>query len=542
MAELLVETNPKAIPAATLANFTAEPPELEPDKTEKRIPIKRGWYFGRTISFSYGQNCIEMATVSFGLRGLRLIDCQKQYLLKLENEEKLFDQLSLAIAEYLRQYANRYTRICVCLTGGRTAYRTFLMPRMTASQLTSAIIYEIRKQLPFPVNDCHYDYRQVATLERNGQTFTKIALSAATKEVTEKALTPIERAGYPISFAYNAPEAVGQLLRYLPDFHHDRTYAMIWIGSQQTALCYFRGTELIFYNYSGLGSSIISGRSDVQRFDDFAQLMAAEVQNSLDYYAAQLSTGFDNQIYIHGDLAYSDELIQQMKSHLGFAFHRFPAEKLTFLSDEQKPSMSSLSASVNALAAAVTQYRIANLLPAEQIEKNTKRTTHRLALAGLMLLVLLLSGLGLGQYFSMKDLQVNLNSANQTLEQFKASDIAAKLNQVKADIVTRQQYLKTTVKQNAHVGLYLKELSLITPKEIRLNTLEADRRDATKPVWRFTGTAYSNGEPNELILATYVERLKQSPLFTDVQVERYRKRPTESGFELDFDIVAGSPL
>lgn len=517
-------------------------PLSSPANVERPIRIKRRWFVGRTIAFSINDQSIEMAVVSSRWRKIKLIDVQKQYIYSEADKLKRWSLITEAITDYLDEFHTRYSRICISLSGPETCYRTFLMPHMKAKQMASAVLFEIKKQLPFPVADGNYDYRPVSHLTRGDREMVKISLAAATKTFVRQVIGPVEQSGHNLALVYNAPEAVGQLLIHLPKFDPQLNYALICIEREQTLLSYYRGSDLIFYHYANLGSSIIAGRTDAQRFDDFAQLLATEVQNSLDYYAGHQSSHFSNELFIHGDMAYSDELINQMNAHLGYKFRRFPSEELDFVSRAQKVGLVSLSVSLQALGAAACSHRIANLLPAERIEQNQIRTASRLAIAGLTLFVLMLMMTWLGQVSSNRTTKENISAINQTIAQFQSSDIAAKLNQVKAELALERAYSNNSKEKSAHVGLNLKELSLITPREIHLQLIEIDRRDATNLSWRLVGTVISSSTPNEIILAEYVDILGHSQFFVSVSLERYRKKAIGNRFDMEFELLVRSAI
>lgn len=536
----IVQSDDKTVaPSAPLKDNA---PETGSANTEKPIAIKRRWFVGRTIAFSINDHSIEMAVVSSRLSQIKLIDTQKQYIPYDFDEIKRWALLSDAISEYLDEFSSKYTRICIALSGPETCYRTFLMPELKARQMASAVLFEIRKQLPYPVADCNYDYHPISHISRGDQAMVKISLAAATKNFVERILSSVEKTGRNLALVYNAPEAVGQLLRHLPEFDPERNYALIGIDREQTLMSYYRGSNLMFYHYASLGSAIIAERTDVQRFDDFAQLLATEVQNSLDFYAGHLSSNFSNQLFIHGDMAYSDELVNQMNSHLGFEFCRFPAEQLDFVSEAQKVGLTSLSVSLQALGAAACGHRIGNLLPQDRLEQNQARTTSRLAIAGLSLLTLVLLMTWLGLLSSNRTAEENVSAVNQTIEQFRSSEIAGKLEQVKAELALEQAYLNNSKEKSAYIGFNLKELSLITPGKIYLQLIEIDGRDKTNRSWRLVGTVVSSSTPNEIILADYVDILERSQFFSSVTLERYRKQAVDHGFDLEFELVARSVI
>ncbi len=58
-------------------------------------------------------------------------------------------------------------------------------------------------------------------------------------------------------------------------------------------------------------------------FEYFAESLASEIQNSLDYYSGQFASRFGSQLYIYGDLAYSDDLIELLDNRFELEFRAF---------------------------------------------------------------------------------------------------------------------------------------------------------------------------------------------------------------------------
>jgi len=144
-------------------------PAKEPKKsfttsplTESIIAPKRSRFNGRCLAFSIDQSSIQMAAVRHLFNSRKIIDIRKVYIPTIDTDENTKREfINQEILSFLDEHATRKSRVIISLSGNETSFRTFLIPQMKKSELDSAIKFEVKQQIPFPVEDCIYDYQPI---------------------------------------------------------------------------------------------------------------------------------------------------------------------------------------------------------------------------------------------------------------------------------------------------------------------------------------------------------------------------------------------
>ncbi len=514
----------------------ANPVSTRPVTVEKNLRPGRVRTFGRTLSFALNDDSVEMSAVYRLADRVSLLGIRKVYIPQDAKTEEAKDTFVVAtIEEFMREYGRKNCTISLSVSGPETAFRTFSMPKLKPKQLSTAIAFEIKKQLPFPVKDCYYDYRRISKVTSGETESLKISLQAATRRLVEKRLDPFTRLGYDVSHVYNAPDAIGLLLQSLPAFADDTSFALISIERDRSQIAYYRGSTLEFYHYCSLGSSYLSSYGQDSLLTGFSELLADEIQNSLDFYTGQFSTRFSNQVFIYGDMAYADELVELLGSRFGFDFLRFPTEHLKFLRGSEMSQDMALPVCLSALAASVCDSKIANLLPPERQADTRRRVVDRTAPFCLILLAL---GLLLNWIILRSGLQTShtyYGELTHNVETLRQSSVFVDYSNIKQQVEIDQSYLSKVAERPSYLGLNLKELSLLTPSTIRLLGLDLQGRQPSDNLI-LTGVVTTSDVPPEIILAEYIESLSKSAFYDNVTISRHNKKSVDDRFELSFTL------
>lgn len=506
------------------------------DAVERMLRPKRVRARGRWLSFAITADSIEMAAAHRRGTSTRLLEIRKVYATdNLVTRETRSDFISHTIEEFVQEFGGRSPRISLVVNGSETALRTFEMPLLSGSKLSSAIMFEARRRLPFPVQDCYYDYRLISKSKRLGKEYVRVVLLAATKRLIDEQLQYFERLSLPVAHIYVGYDAIGQLLPLLEEYRADSNFALINIERNGTHISYYRGGDLQFYHITSLGSSSLAGRSDASRFEDFADLLAREIQNSLDYYTGQYAMHFTNRVYVYGDLAYTDELVQLLRDQFGFEFLVFPNEGMRNVHFDAAVATSSPAVCLQTAAAVACPSRLPNLLPSKQLSVLKRQLQDRLAVAALVALVSVLGVTSFTQYHALGELKMKVDQAKTEVSAFERSDLFTNYRIAKQLIANNRSYLSKMHKAPSHLGLNFKELSRVTPKGALLRQLDFSPSRGGRDLV-LMGVIESKEMPPELILAEYVERLNNSAWYSDVTVDRHVKRTTDKTSELEFTV------
>jgi hypothetical protein len=264
--------------------------------------------------------------------------------------------------------------------------------------------------------------------------------------------------------------------------------------------------------------------------------LAAEIQTAIDFYTGRYSRSVSNRVFVYGDLAYGEDVIQGLKSGSGYSFERFPISKLKFLSEGNRRKFElDIPVSLPAFAAASCPAGMADVLPKElkRLHKAHRIGNHAKAALATLCLSLVVSWGLFHQAVEIK--QRELSGLDAQVNEFVNSEAYKTYNILKRQIAIDQTYLAAAIETPTFLSLNLKELTTLTPQEVRLIHLQFRPADPGSNMI-LEGNVYSDKIPPEIILAEFIENLASSPLFKDVEIIRHLKRDAKRGFEIDFSI------
>ncbi|RKX26396.1 MAG: hypothetical protein DRP45_03610 [Candidatus Zixiibacteriota bacterium] len=491
---------------------------------------------GRQLAFAVDDNAIQMAAATGNGFNNRLLDVRKTYIpSSLEDPDERRSFAANAINSFVERFGGRLTEISLILDGPDTALRTFSLPDMKPADLHSAVKYEAIRQLPFPSDDCLFDYRPVQRITTDSKRHLKIAVIASTKRLVQEQLALFDELGLEVAHLYHCQYVSGQILRFLRDFSHDTNYAMINIQRERCEIAYYHGYRLEFSHIGSTGSSFLANRSDPTMFEYFAEALATEIQNSLDYYSGQQSSQFSNNILVHGDLAYSEELIDRLSDRFGFAFQRFPVEHPSLIEGNEHQFHDTIPVCLSVTAAVTSSVVLPDLLPSERKERHRIHSVNRLGVASLVVLAGILGTFWLSETSSTHSVRSYQTNLLREVEAFKTTSTFVEYNRIKQKIASNQAYIDKTKEVPSCLSLNLKELSHMTPSAIRLRSMDFHAGSENENL-HISGVVTTKSSPPEVVLAEFVENLVASPFWENVKVDRYIKKRTKDGFSMEFDL------
>ncbi len=505
--------------------------------TESIILPEKNYFIGRCLAFSIDQSSIQMAAVNHIFNSRKIIDIRKSYIPIKDADENLkrifIDQ---EITAFLDEHATRNTKIIISLSGNDTSFRTFLIPNLNKKELASAIQFEVKKQIPFPIEDCIYDYQPIYKIADDKRVGLKIALHAATNKYIDRNLSYFKGHNIGVNSIVHSYYTGGQLLRCLPDFDNNISYTLLNIRNNTSEIAFYRGSFLEFFHISNNGTSMLGQTLNSTKMEYLAETLASEINTSLDFYTGQYRSSNLSKIFVHGDLSYSDDLIKLLVSKTNTEFERFPIEKLSFMQNQNFPALGTASVCLPALAAASCNVKMINLLPEKY---KTIRKIKRLDFTGRLVitaLVLLLTSCWWYFNDSIRMGKENNQSLYKQVENFRSSDAYHTYNLLKSRIVTTQAYLNKTLQDPSFLSLNLKELSLITKDGIHLTRFNYENKNTDNNI-TIQGKTISTTIPPEIIITEYIENLNASPYYKDVTLVRHSKNKLKNGFEIEFTLT-----
>ncbi len=508
----------------------------KPSFSIEKIRPKSSQLLGTAISFCIESHSMQMAAVRHWGRSKRVIDIKKEYFPKDTLGKKSRNEIILrAISDFIAENGGYGGTVSLAVSGPETTFRTFLMPRLRRGELDTAISFEVKKQIPFPFEDCTYDWRTIYRIERGESVNYKVALQAATKRFIREQLEPFEAQDIKVNQVSHTQDVIGEFLKHLAGFTEDKSYTLLNIGPKSTEISFYRGSTLEFSHATAVSSAMLGTFPEQTRYEYFAETIVNEIQTSLDYYAGQFSASLQDKIYVYGDLAYSRELLELLNTKSGIELEPLPVSTLRNLTVRNSEQVETIPVCLPALAAAACQSSLANLLPAEQKKSHIRVKAGVYAKVGLALLVIAfgLSWLTLRNRTSIAEQK--LAELNRQVVEFRNSEAFHTYNLVKRQIALDQSYLDLITQSPSYLALNLKELTRLTPDQITLIYLDYKPHPTDKNFF-LHGIVESEDIPPEIILAEYVEVLSDSPFYEDVSIIRHVKKTIKKKFQIDFQI------
>jgi Tfp pilus assembly PilM family ATPase len=503
----------------------------------RRLKPPRRYSFGRHLAFTVGEDSIQMATASHLGTKVMLLDVRKHYVTESDGdaENRRAQTIRKEIRRYVDEFGGPQSTIAVTLAGKETALRLMTLPRLHGSDLAAAVAYEAKRQFPFSVDDCWIDHQVIERITSETSKQVRASVMAATRTAVAEQLAPFQELGLRVDYVYHTQEVVGQLLRALADFKGDRDYMLVDIHRKRTEISYYHGGDLQFFHVSSLGSSFLASRADTTVFEYFAESLATELQNSLDYFGGQFSGQTAHEVFVHGDLAYTTELIELLSDRVGFTFKRFPVEQLKLPWAQGSSFETDIPVCLPTVAAAVNQTRAMDLLPEPLKERRLLRSIDRFGIAGLVLVALMATGQWVMMNSRLNSSRDSLAELQTQITEFQSSDLFSTCTQVESRVAANKAYLKQAQEKKSYLGLNLKEISYLVPSGIHLQTMEylTDNQNCNLSM---SGIVTSVDTPPEVILAEFVANLARSPFYDDISVDRNVKRQENREFVLEFNL------
>ncbi|UCC44860.1 MAG: pilus assembly protein PilM [Candidatus Zixiibacteriota bacterium] len=514
----------------------ADTEPARPSFSIHKIHPRQNHYLGTILSFSIDENSIQMAATRHLGKLRRILDIKKEYFPKERSSRRARQELLRnEISGFIDKHGGYGSKIALAVSGRETTFRTFLMPHLKRKELDTAIQFEVKKQIPFPIEDCIYGYRPIYRITKGGTTQYKIALHAATKRFIQEQMEPFEALGLKVSYVYHAQDVIGQFLRHLPNFDDDKNYTLLNIGLKSTEISFYKGATLEFSHATPVSSAMLGIHPEQTKYEFFAELIANEIQTSLDYYAGQYSVTAQEKIYVYGDLAYSDELLDLLNDRSGIELETMAVQRLGHLSSTNEAQTDDYPVCLAVLAGSTCQSSLPSLLPRERLaaQVEAKYSLYgRLAVAMLIVVLTLSWAMMRANLYSSEKALVELE---RQVNEFRNSEAYHTYNLIKREIAREQTYLEMTRQTPSYLALNLKELSHLAPSEVKLLYLDYNPELPAKNFY-LHGLVRSKEIPPEVILAEFVEYLSASAFYDDVRIIRHNKKFIDELFEIDFQI------
>ncbi|MFH2035795.1 MAG: pilus assembly protein PilM [Candidatus Zixiibacteriota bacterium] len=519
------------------AKIVEKTDKLDSSIKRHRLGKKANW--GRTISIRFDHSSLQLVAVKKSFKSTKLLNVTKIYIPKTcTTEEKCNEFITVEINRYIKQYRTKNTRYVLGISGQETAQRNITFPSLPKKELDNAVYWEGNKRIPFGLNNSYFGYHLVETSQAGKECTANISLMAVAKEIVDKKLELLQPLNITISSVYHELEALGYLIPFIEGYDPEKSYALINIKERSSEISFYKGDCLKFMNISSVGTNTLSDTPDNDtKFEFFTESLVNEIANTLDYYVGQFANTSADRVFVYGDLSYSEELINNLTDRFGMEFKKFPIDRLE---EEQKVGErfnTDLSVSLSGVALAYNNYALINFLPPYKIEQQKTHQIKRFSVAGMALLIFILIGIWSLMEKSNQAVAENIKDAKIQIENIHNSPTFVLYNQIKNRMAAERAFVDGLHHEPTYLNLNLKELSIITPKEILLTGFNLQKIEGENRLY-LSGKVASSDPPPEVILAEFIARLENSTFYNDISLKKHIKQIDHDKFIIDFVISA----
>lgn len=502
----------------------------------------------------------------------------------LSKDEDIF---VAAIRELIKDCDIRANRVVVAVSGPQVAIRRMAIAKVPSRELRDSIFWAIRKEIPISTDHFFFDYHIMDEAVAHDARKLDALIAAAESPLVDRVSRIMKKSGLRLDGVTTVPMALWNVQHALRVVSGQQPAVFLDIGRRATTFAFFHSGKLAFTReVFAAGQSLAAAFSDqantepvlpqeqkipalaeesketevsgakkeASGFDELSTSRSLdsqspalarllnEINRSLDYCQSRYPEAPLEPIYISGGVACTAGFDRLLAEGLGLEVQRLnPFSCLrpgnTFLG----PNLSEEVAPLYGIAVglALDDGRGINLLPEEQRTRTEITLDHCVLPAGVAAAAVAILMAALFGYYTAKS-----GSALKTFSDIQASyqslaklELAAtrQLTEQEEQLALNRRVLSYINHRASRAPAVMKEISLITPSEIVLNSVSIDKKKSLSlqgpspqegPMLflEITGAVFGNAGLQGSVLTQFLLALEESPFF---KLPRILKQSTE---------------
>jgi len=485
-----------------------------------------------------------------------------------------------ALLTVREKIVRRHERWVVGIGGAGTMVRTVEVPRMPRGELNAAILWQAQKKFPFALDDANL----AITLLRTGPKLpVKAVVSAALKRTVDDFLYLLSEAEIHPDVLTLPAFSLSAALRSERTVESGDYQGVINVGAEQSYLAVYRGLELEFYRELDIGINdlveilladpAVRGQLGALSQDRITTLLfergvkadqdtatagdplgrgissaldrlVIEIQSTLEYYAGQagglrvgrfsLLGGGAGMPGICGYLARALEIPVQLLA---------PKPWLAATDADAATEIPPPARWVNAYGLALLPRKAPNVLPREHLEE--RREQFRTTLwrtAGASAVAISLVAAGTEMYLAHQS-ATRLTTATHQLAEVTRRIEQIGAREIETTLQANRNWMSEVRRPDLNTARVMRTIAAVTPEAIVLDRLSIHRVDSTmSAAVGLYGEVRTEHSQNEVVLADYIQRLKTTGIFTDVELTGYTTRRNPDFEQIVFSASMKTPL
>jgi len=443
-------------------------------------------------------------------------------------EEKVPEKVKLVslIKDELKRKKIEAQEATISLSGKDLIIRSFEIPVLPREELDSAVNFEVRKYIPFKVEELisDFQYKLDKSIKKNRVLFVGVK-----KDIVDKYLYILKELGLKVNAIEYSPFSVLRMIK-LSEVRERGIIANISIDLVENDEVNFVVLEnefpLFCRDITLLSEPKESAKSEEVQSGTAFEKLKREIRISLDYYDRMFPLKSISKVFFIMGRDYRLDLEAFIKEMgLGSQFVNYEKFVTRYIGKPLSFSLPFIKGYCSSLAKVNTAVRINLLLAKEKsLKKISPQPTAKTILTARLKLYFLFPTVGLlvcvvtflfGVYRILplqKDL-VNVVSMQPSVSTVSKENSYDELSATYSNYKSRLQTVSDIIKQQVYFSEQLDVIARFLPQDMWLTELTFQKRE-NQPELILRGIVYLGDSDKELeMVNTFLLRLKESPVF-----------------------------
>ena len=198
-----------------------------------------------TIGLDIGSHAIKLIGLKMTAQGPFLTQARVKEIPYGEQKEDV-NFIAETLKALLREANLKPGKVSLIASGSGVNIRCISLPSMPKAELPEAIRWEIKSQLPFPIESAQIDFHTLGEFEEEGVKKIHLIVVACPRQLIERTLSIAQGAGLQPAHLDVAPFALWNAMHTWYPFFQEEVIALVELGSEKTGIYLFQNKILQF--------------------------------------------------------------------------------------------------------------------------------------------------------------------------------------------------------------------------------------------------------------------------------------------------------
>ena len=554
-----------------------------------------------TIGLDIGSYSIKLIALKMTAQGPFLTQARVKEIPR-GGEEKDENFIAETLKALLRETDLKPGRVSLIVSGSGVNIRFLSLPVMPKKELPEAIRWEIKSQLPFPIESARIDFHALGEYEEEGVKKIHLIVAACPSQIVERTLSIAKKAGLQPIHLDVAPFALWNALLTFLRLEENKGIALLDFGAEKTGIHIFQNAVLQFSReVTPAGADItqaimegispgeepsllyeraekmkreigIPGEISPDRSGGGSMPMAkisvlirpvmekliAEISRSLDYYTHQFHRERIDKLLLTGGGAHLKNVASYLEQELRLPVEYFnPVQEVLFdartIDDQVLPAIGSRLTA--AMGVALPAPKRIELLPAKEPYWSRARLEKAISPGALVIALLIFLGIFWqmsGQVTALKRERDEKVARMKPLEALhgKLALLKAQEGQKKQTLSFYASSLGSSIPSREILQVLQKSVpgnvtvTLLTVPE-KAKTPKGEPKESPpreERELRIAGLAFGNDLQCLTALAQFIERLEGGPVSKNARLVKAEENKSYNRPGIEFEILCDMDL